>query len=543
MSAPEGRPGGAATAERPAARPAAAPALPAALAPPEVPEPRLTPPPDAEILDPEALRAAIAAAAAAAAEPEARRRAVAQAAAEARQAGFARISAHLEADPWSAIWARGAYARLADAVIGALFEAARGPLAPEAAGSGTPFALLAVGGYGRAEMAPYSDIDLLVLSEAPLDAAAKATVETLLYLLWDMKLKVGHAARTIDEAIRFGREDHTIRTAMLEHRLIAGDETIARRFGQRFRRELVRGSRAEFIEAKLAERAERHRRQGAYRFMVEPNLKEGKGGLRDLQSLMWLTRFVYGIGTTAEMEERGLLRPDERALFDAAERFLWAVRCQLHLAAGRAVEQLTFDMQVEVARRLGYRDHGGRRAVEHFMQDYFRVATRVGDLTRILLTQLEARHVKRPPGVGGMLAEAGRRLRVRLRPGFRRREGRLDIRDPESFFADPVNILRLFDEGLRTGLLIHPEAMRQVQAHLHLIDDRMRRDPEAARIFFRLLLERGNPERSLRRMNELGVLGAYIPEFQPVVAMMQFNMYHRYTVDEHTIQCISVLAG
>ncbi|NCU20731.1 [protein-PII] uridylyltransferase, partial [Candidatus Falkowbacteria bacterium] len=183
-----------------------------------------------------------------------------------------------------------------------------------------------------------------------------------------------------------------------------------------------------------------------------------------------------------------------------------------------------------------YEDSAGRRAVEHFMQDYFRHATRVGELTRIFLTALEARHVKRAP----MLERIFRRRR-KLKPGYREDGNRLGITDPKAFLSDPLNLLRLFEEGLRTGLLIHPEAMRLVAANLPLFED-IREDREAGRIFLDLMLKHGNPERALRRMNEIGVIAAFIPEFEPIVAMMQFNVYHHYTVDEHTIQCISTLA-
>ena len=233
----------------------------------------------------------------------------------------------------------------------------------------------------------------------------------------------------------------------------------------------------------------------------------------------------------------GLFTEEEFDAFVAAEDFLWAARCHLHLLSGRATEQLTFDMQVAVAEAFGYEDGGGRRAVERFMQDYFRHATQVGDLTRIFLTALEAVHLKDEP-----LLERLFKRKPRVRPGYEVIQNRLAIADPDDFLSDKLNILRLFEEALRTGMLIHPDAMRLVAAHLHLIDDGMRNDPEAQRLFLGLLLKHGNPERALRRMNELGVLAAFIPEFEPIVAMMQYNMYHSYTVDEHTIQCIAQLA-
>jgi [protein-PII] uridylyltransferase len=186
---------------------------------------------------------------------------------------------------------------------------------------------------------------------------------------------------------------------------------------------------------------------------------------------------------------------------------------------------------------MGYVDSGGRRAVEIFMQDYFREATRVGELTRIFLTELEARHAKREASLSGLF-----KRRKRVKSGYKLVQGRIDLRDPDDFLKDKLNLLRVFEEGLRTGYLLHPNVMRLVASNLRLIDDDMRENPEAARIFLDLLLKHGNPERALRRMNELGVLAAFIPEFEPIVAMMQFNVYHHYTVDEHIIQCISTLA-
>jgi len=402
--------------------------------------------------------------------------------------------------------------------------------------------ILAVGGYGRGEMAPFSDIDLLFLLPRKRQAQTKAIVETMLYIFWDLRLKIGHATRTIPECLRLGKGDFTIRTTLLEARFLAGDIAAGNELERRLRAELFDGTGAEYVEAKLIERADRHRRQGGQRYMVEPNVKEGKGGLRDLQSLFWITKYLHRVQHPRAFVDLGLFSQAEFDVFAAAEDYLWTVRCHLHLIAGRAQEHLTFDTQVEVAAILGYRDKGGRRAVEHFMQDYFRHATQVGDLTRVFLTALEEQHVKRQPRIGERLSRAGRRLRTRINPGYRLDQGRLNIVAAKAFLADPLNLLRIFDEGLRTGYLLHPDVMRLIAANLGLIDDKMRADPEANRIFLDMMLDHGNPERGLRRMNELGVLGTFLPEFQPIVAMMQFNMYHHFTVDEHTIQCISVLS-
>ena len=289
----------------------------------------------------------------------------------------------------------------------------------------------------------------------------------------------------------------------------------------------------------------RHKRQGGQRYLVEPNIKEGKGGLRDLQSLFWITKYVSGAKTHDEMIKLGYFTQDEHDAFKAAHDFLWTTRCHLHLAAKRAVEKLTFDMQVDVAQRLGFTDSDGMRGVEKFMQEYFRHATHVGELTRVFLTALEEQRLKETPSLGNrfrnMIWHKDKDAQD-VRNDFILEQERINISDPDQFLSTPINILRLFEEGLRTGYLIHQDAMRVVSGNLDLIDETMRKNPDAQRIFLSLLLDYGNPERALRRMNELGVLGAFIPEFKRIIALMQFNIYHHYTVDEHTIQCISVLA-
>ncbi len=455
----------------------------------------------------------------------------------ARTRGEAALEAAFRAEPRAARGLVTAQTALVDALVLTALDVAIRHLHPlPNPTEGERLAVLAVGGYGRAEMAPHSDVDLLFLTPWKITGWAESVVESTLYMLWDLKLKVGHATRTVGDCIRLGRDDITIRTALLEHRLLCGHAALAEELKERLWSDLFRNSAREFIEAKLAERDERHRRQGGQRYVLEPNVKEGKGGLRDLQTLYWIAKYLHRVDTAAELVPLGMFSEQEYRSFREAETFLWAVRCHLHFIAGRAADQLTFDMQVEVAERMGYQDAGGRRAVEHFMQDYFRRATQVGELTRIFLTALETAHVKRAPGLERLF-----KRRRKVRAGYVERHGRLAVQDADAFLADPLNLLRIFEEALRTGLLIHPDAMRLVAASLPLLAD-IRESAEANRIFLDLLLKHGNPERALRRMNELGVLGAFIPEFGRIVAMMQFNVYHHYTVDEHTIQCISVLA-
>ncbi|MEZ5673699.1 MAG: [protein-PII] uridylyltransferase [Thalassovita sp.] len=454
---------------------------------------------------------------------------------QARKDGMDAIAAAFADQPFAARPTTRAYTWLTDCIVVTAMDVATRLLSPAAPNE--RLALIAVGGYGRGEMAPYSDVDLLFLTPQKITEWAETVIESMLYILWDLRLKVGHSSRTVKDCIRLGKEDFTIHTALLEHRVLTGDHALAKELDQKLWSDLFKNTAPEFIEAKLAERDARHMRQGGQRYVVEPNVKEGKGGLRDLQSLFWISKYLHRVQNTEELVRLKVFTADEYQTFIRAEDFLWAVRCHLHLITKRAADQLTFDLQVEVADRMGYKDKGGRRAVEHFMQDYFRHATATGDLTRIFLTKLEAMHVK-----SGPLLERIFRRTPKTKPGYKVIHNRLAVENEKKFLSDKMNLLRLFEEGLRTGMLIHPDAMRLVTANLHLIDDDMRTTREAQRIFLDLLLKHGNPERALRRMNELGILAAFIPEFEPIVAMMQFNMYHHYTVDEHIIQCIKVLS-
>lgn len=494
--------------------------------------------PAKDILDPHALARELEEIRRVTPDPAEARKAIVARLNEARNAGAEVIAEGLAAEPFAARKTTRAYTWLTDCILREVLDQARATLPADQVSDLGDFAICAVGGYGRGEMATFSDVDLLFLTRKSISAGLEALIEAMLYLLWDLHLKVGHSSRTIRECLKLGAEDYTIRTALMETRFLAGDAPLVDELNTKLWSDLFKGTEKDFIEAKLEERYNRHQKQGGQRYVVEPNVKEGKGGLRDLQSLYWIGKYVHGVQSVGDLVRLGLFTREEYQTFQKAEDFLWAVRCHLHLLAGRPQDQLTFDMQVQVAERMGYRDRGGRRGVEHFMQAYFRQANAVGELTRIFLTQLEAENVK-----GDAMLERVFRRKPKIGAPYEVVHGRLAVADEDSFLQDKLNMLRVFDEGLRTGMLLHPDAMRMVHANLDKIDDSMREDPEAAKIFLGTLLKHGNPERALRRMNELGLLAAFIPEFEPIVAMMQFNMYHHYTVDEHTIQCISNLAA
>ncbi|MEL0032437.1 MAG: [protein-PII] uridylyltransferase [Paracoccaceae bacterium] len=456
---------------------------------------------------------------------------------ELKSEGFDRISFELRKNPLEARKAISSYAFLTDCLVTSAWKFATEIQFP----SHNPteaekLSIISVGGYGRREMAPFSDVDLLFLTPYKMTPWAENVIETVLYLLWDLKLKVGHSSRSIKDCLRLGSDDYTIRTAMLEHRFVCGDINLASQLNEKLWKNLFSGTAKDFISAKLIERENRHEKHGQ-RYMVEPNVKEGKGGLRDLQSLYWIAKYVYQTQNISDLVDLNVFRSDEYLQFEQAEEFLWAVRCQMHHLADRAIEQLSFDLQVEVASAMGYHDSRDQRAVEIFMQDYFRHATRVGDLTRIFLTSLEAVHAKDEP-----LLERIFKRKPKIDNNYIVIHNRLAIKSEKEFLTNPINLLKLFSEALRTGLLIHPNAMRLVSANLAMVNNEFRASTEAQQIFLELLLKHGNPERALRRMNELGFLAKFIPEFEPIVAMMQFNMYHSYTVDEHTIQCLKTLA-
>ncbi|MGD9738054.1 MAG: [protein-PII] uridylyltransferase [Bauldia sp.] len=408
-------------------------------------------------------------------------------------------------------------------------------------GKAQPMAVVAVGGYGRGMLAPGSDIDLLFALPAKQTPRSKQVIEYVLYMLWDLGFKVGHATRSVDESIKLSRSDVTIRTAILEARYILGDRALFETLTRRFDAEVVKGTAADFVAAKLAERDERHQKQGASRYLVEPNVKDGKGGLRDLHTLFWIAKYVYRVRTGDELVTAGVFSREELNRFLKAEDFLWSVRCHLHFMTGRAEERLSFDHQRGMAERLGYTNHPGLADVERFMKHYFLVAKDVGDLTRVFCAALEEAHVKSAPG--RLFGRAGKARRpVPGFPDFILDNDRLNVADNDAFVRDPVNLIRIFRIADVREVDLHPDAVQLITRQLRLIGPELRNDPEANALFLEILTSREQAEATLRLMNETGVLGRFVPDFGKIVAMMQFNMYHHYTVDEHLLRAVGMLA-
>ena len=446
--------------------------------------------------------------------------------------GRAEIEKRLRAKPDRGRAAARSTAYLHAQIVRLAFEYVTGDTVPE-------LAIVGLGGTGRGEMAPHSDLDLMFLTAGKPSSQIEKTVEAVLYLLWDLQLKVGHSLRSVDELIKLAKTDMTVRTAFLEARLLWGSEDIFETASRRFRAKIIAGSAAEFVSSKLAERDERHVRMGDTRYVVEPNVKDGKGGLRDLQTLYWLGKYIYDVREPKELVSVGLLSAEEFALFERAERFFWAVRCHLHLEACRAEERLSFQYQKAIAKRMRYADRPGKSAVERFMHFYFLNAKTVGDLTGVFLAQLDEKMGRK----GLRFALPTIRRRPKALDGFVLDRGRLSIPSDDFFEADPARLLELFALAAREKLDIHPTAMRAATRDAKLIKAKVQKDSRANAFFLEVLTNRNSPDVVLRWMNEAGVFGRFIPDFGRVVAQMQFDMYHHYTVDEHAIRAIGLLAA
>ncbi|SEM70666.1 UTP--GlnB (protein PII) uridylyltransferase, GlnD [Sphingomonas gellani] len=452
--------------------------------------------------------------------------------------GRAEIARRLTKHPARGLEAAAAQAYLTDVLLGCLLDVAATRLYPlHNPTRGERLTLIAVGGYGRGEMAPFSDIDIGFLTPSKQTPHAEQMIETVLYTLWDLGLKVGHSSRSLDEMVRQAKGDNTVRTALLEARYVWGDTDLYQEAERRFKAEVQADTARTFIAEKLAERDARHKKMGDTRYVVEPNVKEGKGSLRDLHALFWIGKYVHDVQLARQLVDVGLFTRAEYRQFHRADDFLWAVRCHLHLLAKRAEDRLTFDYQREIAHRMRFSDRPGRSAVERFMQFYFLQAKTVGDLTGVFLAHLDEKFAAR-----------GRRFglpRLRRTPGklhgFVLDRGRLALPRDDFFREDPIRLMELFQLADLHVLEVHPLAMRAAARDAKLIDEH-RADPRANALFLDVLTSPRDPELVLRWMNEAGVLGRFVPDFGRVVAQMQFDMYHHYTVDEHTIRAIGLLS-
>jgi len=402
--------------------------------------------------------------------------------------------------------------------------------------------LCAQGGFGAGQLAPKSDVDILFIKPEDATDETHKFLERVLYALWDLKIDIGGGAcRTNKETLDLASVNASERTSLLSLRALAGDVDAPVDLERQFRLKLVHGDETGFVEAKLRERDNRLERAGQSRYAVEPNIKQGKGALRDLQLIRWLALFLYGADAFERWVGTRLLSVSDVDKYIAADDFLWTVRFHLHDLAGGKDERLSFDFQPEIASRMGFEDGEDENAVERFMRQYFQTAMNVGALTRLICAKFEADAWKsQPKGLARFLPDAETPENPDL-DGFVLKDGRLEFANPTQIVDDPVRLLDFFHIASSRGLDLHPEAVARVGRNLHCVEDEYRKDPRAARAFFAVLLDSPAPMALLRLMTEAGLLGRFIPEFGDVVGRTQFNMYHHYTVDEHTLKAIGLL--
>jgi [protein-PII] uridylyltransferase len=458
---------------------------------------------------------------------------------------LARIQQHVqhafEQDQITGLQAARLLGKLTDGLISALYQHA---VSDTGLGEPDHLSVAGTGGYGRGVLAPFSDIDLLFLTATEPSHQTLQVVEYMLYFLWDLGVKVGHATRSIEECLVEGARDTTIRTALLDARHIAGDASLFGAFHSRFRTACKEAGVADYIAAKQVERAARHRRYGDSPFVVEPNVKEGRGGLRDLQTLYWIARYVYDTQTMGELADVGdVLTQAEAKHGRRAWEFLWTVRFHLHYVAGRAEERLTFDLQPVVGARMGYTRHGRQDGVERFMRHYFLTAREISRLTRILEPAI-LREALGPPAIAPETDPA------LLKCGFVLAEGQLMPASGRDFDEEPLQMLRILLVARDRNLELHPLAIRSlIQNERRAVE--LRGNPRAATLFMDLMCgkepdhhrasQHPDGARWLSILNETGFLGRFIPDWARIVGQMQFDTYHVFTVDEHTIEAIRVL--
>ena len=437
----------------------------------------------------------------------------------------------------------GAHAALMDDLLRALYDAARSEA--DAAGHGRiPLVLVALGGYGRGELHPSSDIDLMLIYGGPLGPPpaspevppfVQRMAQEILYTLWDLGLRVGHACRSLADCLAIARTDLPSRTSMQQARVLAGDRRLFATLQKTLRQEVFRKDYPEFLRQMLAERDERYRRHGGSVYLQEPNVKESAGGLRDVHTALWLASARFGARTLRELEDRGLLTAKERGAVDQALTFLWRVRNELHFLAGIKQDVLGRALQGGVAKALGYEDDAVRLGVESFMRDYYLHARTIHRTAARLIARCQEGLARR--------GAAGRRVRrAALADGLVVHDGRLHLADPRGLLKEPARILRVFWHAQQLGTELDVDLERALEEAAPLLaEEAWRASPELRQSFLAILRAWGRVATTLRRMHDTGVLGAYLPEFGALTCLVQYDHYHRYSVDQHSLLAVEVL--
>ncbi|MGD9946857.1 MAG: [protein-PII] uridylyltransferase [Desulfobulbus sp.] len=392
-------------------------------------------------------------------------------------------------------------------------------------------AVIALGGYGRSELYPYSDIDLLLLHDWWSKKSMQAVVEALLYPLWDEGFEVGHSVRGVKDAIQFAQEDFHFQVALLDARLLVGSEELFHDLTSRYTKKIFDGRRHQFAQTMEEHILERWQKYGSHTYLLEPHVKEGKGGLRDIQAMMWVAKGVFGLNDLAAIESSGMLEAGNRQALENAWSMLAKIRNRVHLLSRRKSDHLIFEFQEEVASAFDYKDEGGLLGVEHFMRDVYSHLQTVS-----VITDLFFEHVHEVLGL-----TSGTNVEQRLERSIVARRGTIRLTAAEELNDRPYLLMRLFLQSGRTGLPLHHRTRQLVTANLDKVDDHFRNSKRVTRVFLELLTQTDKIFAVLEAMLSTGLLTRFIPEFSGVESLAQHDLYHLYTVDRHQLQAVTEL--
>jgi [protein-PII] uridylyltransferase len=442
-----------------------------------------------------------------------------------------------------------ARAAIMDVLLRYLWDAAKSSLSAQAQKEFPPLALVAIGGYGRAELNPHSDIDFMFLHDGQVVAVNKPLphlskiIDGILYPLWDIGLKVGHSVRSIDDCVKVANTDMQSKTSLIESRLITGDEALFKKFQKALVAKCVEDYEDSYIALRLEDQASRREKFGNSACMQEPNLKNGCGGLRDFQNLLWMTFFKYRTRSLKDLQMQEFVTETERKQLEAAYDFLLRVRTEMHYHTDRAVDVLSKNLQPAIAHNLGYSDRSPSDRIEKFMRDVYTHSRNIFLITRTLEQRMALRSEPQSQwrAALGALFPGGRRATIEPVDGFKFINGEIHAASSRVFRDQPFRLMRVFLYAQQRGLRLHPDLAQLIRNQLNLVDREFLASEHVRETFLTILNQRGNVAPILRAMHEVDLLGKYIPEFGKLTCLVQHEFYHQYTADEHTLMCLEQL--
>ncbi|NVO00175.1 MAG: [protein-PII] uridylyltransferase [Geobacteraceae bacterium] len=422
---------------------------------------------------------------------------------------------------------------MTDMLIEKLYNSILGDMAEKSLPEMT---LVTVGGYGRGELNPFSDIDIMFLHAGKNPQAVEEVSQKLLYFLWDMKLDVGYSVRTVNDCIEMGKADSTVRTAMLDSRFLVGSKGLYDSFWKSFQGQLLSKGSDSYINDKLSELETRRGKYGSSVYILEPNIKESEGGLRDIQTAIWVAKLKYKITAMRELVIKGIISEEELEAFETAKSYLWRIRNELHYLAGRKKDQITFEAQISLAEFFGFKDRGKSLAVEEFMQDYYLQATKTEHLSASLISRCK----RREESPGKIL---GYFIRRPLGDGLFVVRGELTVPDESVIDAKPALLMTIFEQAQKQGVKLSVDTKSLIRNKLDQVNDKFRRSKEVNNSFFNILRADKGVVETLKLMHHLEFLNHFIPEFERIHCKVQHDLYHVFTVDIHTLFCVEEIVS